>query len=107
MVIEESNMRFDFPDDRTTVKFDEELFYRNSFNKFPESKGVDFITDGKDLIVFIEVKNCRGHEGDNRWRIAPNNQKRKRILETEGMIRFRRKIEAMIYNVRRFWEVRL
>ena len=28
------------------------------------------------MIAFIEVKNCRGHEGDNRWRIAPNNQKR-------------------------------
>ena len=76
MVIEESGMQFEFPDNRTTVKFDEELFYRNCFNKFPESKGVDFITDGKDLIAFIEVKNCRGHEGDNRWRIAPNNQKR-------------------------------
>lgn len=76
MVIEESNMQFEFPDNRTTVKFDEELFYRNSFNKFPESKGVDFITDGKDVIAFIEVKNCLGHEGENRWRIAPNNQKR-------------------------------
>lgn len=76
MVIEESGMQFEFPDNRTTVKFDEELFYRNCFNRFPESKGVDFITDGKDLIAFIEVKNCRGHEGDNRWRIAPNNQKR-------------------------------
>lgn len=138
MVIEESNMRFEFPDDRTTVKFDEELFYRNSFNKFPESKRVDFITDGKDLIVFIEVKNCRGHEGDNRWRIAPNNQKWdaarvsydvrqrrsldievaqkvaeygeediRRILETEGRIRSRRKIEVMIYNGRSFREVRL
>ena len=38
MVIEESNMQFEFPDDRTTVKFDEESFYRNSFNKFPESQ---------------------------------------------------------------------
>lgn len=41
MVIEESGMQFEFPDNRTTVKFDEELFYRNCFNKFPESKGVD------------------------------------------------------------------
>ena len=49
MVIEESGMRFEFLDDRTTVKFDEELFYRNCFNKFPESKGVDFITDGKEF----------------------------------------------------------
>ena len=33
MVIEESKMRFEFPDERMTVKFDEELFYRNSFNQ--------------------------------------------------------------------------
>ena len=76
MVLEESNMQFEFPDSLTAVKFDEESFYRNSFNKFPESKGVDFITDGNEFIAFIEVKNCRGHEGDNRWRIAPNNLKR-------------------------------
>ena len=76
MIIGESDIQIEFPDNRTKVKFDEEIFYRNCFNRFPESKGVDFITDGKDLIAFIEVKNCRGHEGDNRWRIAPNNQKR-------------------------------
>lgn len=76
MVIEESRLRFEFPDNRTTIKFDEEKFYRNRFNKLPASKGVDFISDGKDMIAFIEVKNCSGHEGENRWRIAPNNQKR-------------------------------
>lgn len=32
MVIEESGMQFEFPDNRTTVKFDEELFYKNCFN---------------------------------------------------------------------------
>jgi len=41
MVIEESGMQFEFPDNRTTVKFDEELFYKNCFNKFPKSKGVE------------------------------------------------------------------
>lgn len=76
MVIEESGIQFEFPDDGTTVKFDDDPFYRNSFNKFPASKGVDFISDRKKLIAFIEVKNCSGHEGDNRWRIAPNNQKK-------------------------------
>lgn len=76
MVIEESNMRFAFPDERITVKFDEEPFYRDDFNKLPESKGVDFISDGGQRIAFIEVKNCTGHEGDNRWRIVPDNKKR-------------------------------
>ena len=33
MVIEESGMQFEFPDNRTTVKFDEELFYKNCFNE--------------------------------------------------------------------------
>ncbi|MCI8723025.1 MAG: hypothetical protein HFH16_04815 [Ruminococcus sp.] len=76
MVVEESGMQFEFPDGGTTVKFDDDPFYRNKFNKFPASKGVDFISDSKNTIAFIEVKNCTGHEGDNRWRIAPNNQKR-------------------------------
>lgn len=56
MVLEESNMQFEFPDSLTTVKFDEESFYRNSFNKFPESKGVDFITDGNEFIAFRSEK---------------------------------------------------
>lgn len=66
MVIEESKLLFEFPDKRTTVKFDENPFYRDQFCKFPEAKGVDFITDGSDLIAFVEVKNCLGYEGDNR-----------------------------------------
>ena len=70
MVVEESGMQFEFPDGGTTVKFDDDPFYRNKFNKFPVSKGVDFISDSKNTIAFIEVKNCTGHEGDNRWRIA-------------------------------------
>lgn len=31
------------------VQFDDEPFYRNCFNKFPESKGVDFISDGNNV----------------------------------------------------------
>ena len=30
----------------------------------------------KIKIAFIEVKNCTGDEGNNRWRIAPDNRKR-------------------------------
>lgn len=76
MVIkEESGLKFEFPDGNFVVKFDDTKFYRNLFNVLPESKGVDFISVGKDDISFIEVKNFLGDEGNNRWRIEPNNKK--------------------------------
>lgn len=73
---EESGLKFQFPEDDTVIKFDDTKFYRDYFNKLPEAKGVDFISVTKDKIAFIEVKNCTGDEGNCRWRIAPNNQKR-------------------------------
>ncbi|MCI5884494.1 MAG: hypothetical protein MRZ84_10790 [Eubacterium sp.] len=73
---EESGLKFAFPKKNTVVKFDDTRFYRAYFNKLPESKGVDFISADKNKIVFIEVKNCVGDEGNCRWRIVPNNQKR-------------------------------
>ena len=73
---EESRLKFKFPEKSTVIKFDDTKFYRDYFNKFPESKGVDFISVDKDKIAFIEVKNCIGDEGNCRWRITPDNQKR-------------------------------
>lgn len=73
---EESGLKFQFPESDTVIKFDDTRFYRDYFNKLPEAKGVDFISVNKDKIAFIEVKNCTGDEGNCRWRIAPNNQKR-------------------------------
>ncbi len=73
---EESGLKFQFPENDTVIKFDDTKFYRDYFNKLPEAKGVDFISADKDKIAFIEVKNCIGDEGNCRWRIAPNNQKR-------------------------------
>ena len=73
---EESGLKFQFPKNDTVIKFDDTKFYRDYFNKLPEAKGVDFISVNKDKIAFIEVKNCTGDEGNCRWRIAPNNQKR-------------------------------
>lgn len=73
---EESGLKFEFPDGSTPIKFDDTKYYRNLFNALPGAKGVDFITSGKDSIAFIEVKNCTGDEGNCRWRIFPNNQKR-------------------------------
>ena len=75
-IIEESGLKFGFPEKSAVIKFDDTVFYRDYFNKFPGSKGVDFISADKDKIAFIEVKNCTGDEGNCRWRIAPDNQKR-------------------------------
>ena len=41
------------------------MFYREYFNKFPGSKGVDFISADKDKIAFIEAKNCTGDESND------------------------------------------
>lgn len=84
---EESGLKFLFPQNDTVVKFDDTKFYRDYFNKLPEAKGVDFISVDKDKIAFIEVKNCTGDEGNCRWRIAPNNQKRNTthtVVNVEG-----------------------
>lgn len=73
---EESKIKFAFSDDSKVIKFDDTSYYRKFFNALPKSKGVDFISISDDSVAFIEVKNCRGDEGNCRWRIYPNNQKR-------------------------------
>lgn len=75
MAIEESGLKFEFPTGSTAVKFDDTDFYRKSFNVFADSKGVDFISDTKEFFVFTEVKNCKGDEANNIWRIYPDNKR--------------------------------
>lgn len=53
---EESGLKFGFPDENIAIKFDDTKYYRDLFNALPGSKGVDFISAGKDAISFIEVK---------------------------------------------------
>ena len=76
MVIEESRMKCDFSNSQKTIKFDDTDFYKNLFNCISGAKGVDFISVGKEYTAFIEIKNCLGDEGNNRWRIFPNNSKK-------------------------------
>lgn len=75
MKIDESGIQFEFIEGISVEKFDDTSFYRNSFNKLPGSKGIDFIARNDDTLLLIEVKNCKGNESDNRWRIVPNNKK--------------------------------
>jgi hypothetical protein len=76
MALEESGMKFEFPNSSEVIKFDDSSYYRKEFNKLPGAKGVDFISVAQEYIAFIEVKNCSGDEGNCRWRVFPNNVKR-------------------------------
>lgn len=75
MKLNEGSLKFEFPDENKTCKFDGTPYYQKNFNKMPYAKGVDFITASDHHLIFIEVKNCKGAEHDNNWRIHPNNQK--------------------------------
>ena len=56
MVIkEESGLKFGFPEKSIVIKFDDTLFYRDYFNRFPGSKGIDFVSVSPNQIAFIEV----------------------------------------------------
>lgn len=83
MEIEESGISFIFRNDRV-VKFDDSEFYRRYFNCLPHSKGVDFICESEGKRALIEVKNCRGHEVENVWRIGTDNAKRDVITPSPG-----------------------
>jgi hypothetical protein len=76
MEIEEGRITFDFPESSKAIKFDDTDYYRKVFNTLPGAKGVDFISIDKYHVAFIEIKNCLGDEGNCRWRIFPNNQKK-------------------------------
>lgn len=78
MTLTEGKLQFTFSSNKA-VKFDDTSFYRSSFNRLPGSKGVDFICEDDNFLLFLEVKDCLGNESQNRWRIAPNNEKRDRI----------------------------
>lgn len=75
MNIEESNLTFTFPERMIVSKFDDTKFYRESYNRQPNCKGVDIIADSDEMLQLIEVKNCTGHEVENAWRTSANNSK--------------------------------
>ncbi|MCI8741729.1 MAG: hypothetical protein HFG63_03680 [Lachnospiraceae bacterium] len=84
---EESGLKFSFEDQARPIKYDDSSFYRNYMNHLPAAKGVDFISVQEGRLVFTEVKNCKGHEHDNNWRICPDNKKRDTshtTVDTEG-----------------------
>ena len=87
MVIEESGLKFEFPLESIAVKFDDTDLYRKRFNAFTDSKGVDFISDTKELLVLTEIKNfgCVSR-GKNIWKWQ---ERYDRIIEICGRSIFR------------------
>lgn len=74
MIINEDKLDFTFDDEKfSAIKFDDTNFYRNYFNKLPESKGVDILVKSDNELLFIEIKDCLGHESENLWRTGVNN----------------------------------
>ena len=78
MIVSESDIEFTFGEQygNLVLKYDDTPYYTERFNAQPGAKAVDFIAVSDKHYVLIEVKNCIGDESGNRWRIAPNNQKR-------------------------------
>lgn len=81
MEIKESGLIFSFDTDTKAVKFDDTRFYREDFNKLNGGKGVDILASSphRNLIQFIEIKNCSGKESENKWRLGVNNSTRSNV----------------------------
>ncbi len=75
MEIKEGSLTFSFSSDYSVIKFDDTSFYRKKFNHLPSGKGVDIIANNSDWFLFIEIKDCRGHESENAWRTSTDNSK--------------------------------
>lgn len=74
MEISEGSLTFCFRDG-SGLKFDNTTYYRKYFNALPNGKGVDILHVSPSHAMLMEVKDCLGREGDNRWRIGVNNSK--------------------------------
>lgn len=68
MEIKEGSLTFVFDEQTTAVKFDETDYYQKFFVHQPSGKGVDIIADNQNYTLLIEIKNCLGHETENKWR---------------------------------------
>ncbi|MEZ4930548.1 MAG: hypothetical protein R2788_00215 [Saprospiraceae bacterium] len=72
MTYSESELQFEFDDQQwgNLLEFDKTKDFQNAQEALPSTKGVDFIGINKeDALVFIEVKNFRGHRIENKPRI--------------------------------------
>lgn len=68
-MITEGSLQFKFSDDcDREVKYDDTIFYRKYFEKLDMGKGLDIVASSPEDFFLVEVKDCLGHERENRWR---------------------------------------
>jgi hypothetical protein len=76
-VVEEGNLRFEFPDEWTVIKYDDSRFYRDRVQKCQSVKAADIVADSRGDIFIIEVKDFR------RYRIGSKERLKNHKLATE------------------------
>lgn len=72
MIYSESDLQFEFDDQKweDLIKFDETRDFKNTQEALPGTKGVDFVgISNRRTLVFLEIKNFRGHRIQNKPRI--------------------------------------
>lgn len=79
MTMNEGNLEFTFNESFKVIKFDDNEFYRKYFMKLPEAKGIDFIINDNNDLIFLEVKDCCGYERENLYRTRINFNENKKI----------------------------
>ncbi len=93
----ESGIDFCFPEDYHVIKFDDTAFYQTFKSSMPNGKGIDFFADSEENLLFIEVKNCLGHESENKWRTIVGNIKPKgNTFEESFDIEVAKKVQSTI-----------
>ncbi len=64
-------LKFSFPDGWDAIKYDESGWHRNQMKS--QLKAMDILATDGDRHWWIEIKDCEGHEPDNRPRLSPND----------------------------------
>lgn len=67
-IIDEGSLRFTFPDEWNSIKFDDTNFYRDRLDKLNNTKAIDILAKYENTLHFIEVKDFRQHRIENQQR---------------------------------------
>lgn len=68
------------------LKIDEAAWYRDGDAVGSQAKAMDVTAFGPSGHWWLEVKNCHGHEAENRPRLSPSEPKPKELAATESWI---------------------
>ena len=75
--VKEGNLKFIFPNGTQLVKLDDTKFYRTCYECNNGAKSVDIVFKSPGRTCLMEIKDFKGSEVENRWRLFPNNKKKK------------------------------